>query len=64
METIEAPGTLALCKARNQLFSTGRGISMFGKQVASGEFTCLKYDEDLSMLFSGDRSGNLHIFKI
>jgi len=63
IETLKAPGTLALCKARNQLFSTGQGISIFGKQIASGDFTCLKYDEDLSILFSGDRTGNLHTFK-
>lgn len=64
MENIKAAGTRALCKAKNLLFSAGDGISVLGKQVASEQFTCLKFDEDLSMLFGGDRCGNLHIFKI
>lgn len=64
VENIQVSGARVLCKAKNLLFSAGNGVSVMGKQVASEQFSCLKFDEDLSMMFGGDRCGNLHIFKI
>jgi hypothetical protein len=53
-----------IVKARGMLWTAGDGISSFGKIVVQGSFSCLQFDEELSLMFAGDRAGLLHIFKI
>ena len=60
---MKTPGIVSLCKARGQLLSAGPQLNSFGKPVVYKDFTCLDYNEELSVLFAGGREGALHIFK-
>jgi hypothetical protein len=63
LQTVKTGAVAGVCKARQQVFSVGNGVSLFGKIVAEGKFSCVKFFEENGMLCVGDREGNIHIAK-
>jgi WD domain, G-beta repeat len=52
-----------LCKVNNKLVTAGSGITVEGKQISEGLFSCAKYFKNLNLLCAGDRSGYLHVIR-
>ena len=61
--TIDCGKIRGMCRVNNQVVSVGRGIGVMGRVVIEGEFTCVKYFEEIEMLCAGDRDGMLHVIR-
>ena len=53
-----------LCKVNNQLITAGEGIGIEGNTLIKGNFSCIKYFDEIEMLCAGDRNGNLNVIRI
>ena len=63
VQGIECGRVGGMCRVKNMVVSAGRGIRVMGKVEIEGEFTCIKYFEEIEMLCAGDRDGVLHVIR-